>query len=63
MQSIKKCVKCGRTGIARINAGVWLCYKCAMEATIFSLNIGQPVIWARRSDPQFVLMPTTIHKN
>jgi len=60
----KRCVICGKPGIARANGQVWLCEQHAREATILSLKIGQPVIWANRGDPQYLLMPTgNIHNN
>jgi len=63
MQSDKRCLICGRPGIAQVNGVAWLCEKHAQEATIFSLNIGQPVIWARRGIPEYLMMPTGIHRN
>ena len=57
MQDVKRCSKCGKRAIATVNDKVWLCDKHAKEATIFSLEIGQPVIWTNRGDPQYLLVP------
>jgi len=63
MQNDKACVICGKVGIAKVNGKFWLCPEHAIEATKFSLVTGTPVMWARRGDPQYLLMPTGIHKN
>lgn len=63
MQDVKRCFKCGKRAVARVNDNVWLCDKHAMEATALSLEIGQPVIWANRGEPQYLLMPTGVHRN
>ncbi|HEX76536.1 MAG TPA: hypothetical protein G4O12_08185 [Dehalococcoidia bacterium] len=63
MPSDKKCVICGKPGIARVNGKAWLCAEHAIEATKLSLVIGAPVVWARRGDPQYLMMPIGIHRN
>lgn len=63
MQSDKKCFICGKPGIAKANGKIWLCEEHSREATTFSLKIGQPVIWARRGIPEYLIMPMGIHKN
>jgi hypothetical protein len=60
---VKRCYKCGKKAIARVNGKAWVCDEHATEATIISLKIGQPVIWASRGDPQYMLMPTGGHNN
>lgn len=63
MQSDKRCLICGRPGIAKVNGVAWLCEKHTIEATKFSLVTGVPVMWARRGDPQYLMVPTAIHRN
>jgi len=59
----KKRVLCGEPGIAKVNGQVWLSGEHAKEATTVSLQIGQPLIWPKRGDPKYLLMPTSIHRN
>lgn len=63
MQGDKKCFICGAPGIAKINGQSWLCAEHAIEATKLILVIGAPVMWARRGTPEYLLMPTGIHRN
>jgi len=63
MENNKRCVICGRRGIAKVNGKAWLCEQHAQEATTFSLKIRQPVIWALRGTPRYLLMPAGIHRN
>jgi len=63
MMEDKRCAVCGKKAIAKVNGKAWLCDEHATEATIFSLKIGQPVIWANRGEPQYLLMPTGGHRN
>jgi hypothetical protein len=63
MQSDKKCLICGQPGAARVNGKAWLCEQHAREATDFSLKIGQPVIWAFKGVPRYLIMPNGIHRN
>jgi len=59
----KRCAICGKKGVARVNDNAWLCEEHALQATMLSLKIGQPVVWANRGDPQYLMMPTGIHRN
>jgi len=59
----KRCVVCGKKGAARANGKAWLCEKHALEATELTLRSGQSVIWANRGEPQYLIMPTGVHRN
>lgn len=63
MENNKRCLVCGKLGKAKFNGVAWLCEEHAQEATTFSLKVGVPVIWARRGTPEYLIMPTGIHKN
>jgi hypothetical protein len=56
----KRCYKCGCKAVAKMNGTTWLCEYHAQEATITSLSLGAPVIWANRGDPQYLLIPTGV---
>ena len=60
---MKRCAICRKPGVVRANGRAWLCEKHALEATTLSLKMGQPVIWAHRGQPQYLLTPTGVHKN
>ncbi len=53
-----KCCKCGKKAVAKVNDKVWLCAECAMDATITSLSMGQPVVQALKGEVQCLIVPT-----
>lgn len=63
MRETKRCLICGRHGIARVNDRAWLCEQHALEATKFSLAAGASVVWACRGNAQYLMVPTKAGRN
>lgn len=63
MGSNKRCLICGKPGTVQVNGKAWLCSEHGLEATKASLATGTPVVWARRGTPEYLMVPTTIHRN